>query len=108
MTRIQIELSEEEVAQIDQLMMLTGIRTRKEYFNNALTLMEWAINEKRVGHGIASIEDSTQSFRELVMPALQKVKPISESNERSGKGQNLRPKEAERSEGLSTHSKAHF
>jgi hypothetical protein len=103
MTRIQIEMSDEEIARIDKLMVLTGTRTRKEYFNNALTLMEWGIKEKQLGHGIASIEESTKSFRELVMPALEKVPPISESavqDGSSGEGGRLSRRGAAQGPGL--------
>ena len=40
MTRIQFELSEDRNKELEALMEKTGIRTKKDLFNNALTLLE--------------------------------------------------------------------
>ena len=73
MTRIQLELPDDEVAALDELMKETGIRTRKDLFNNALTLFEWAVVQKRLGRGIGSLDATGDGARELLMPALERV-----------------------------------
>ena len=49
MVRIQLELPEEQVQALDKLMEKINLRTRKDLFNNALTLLEWAVKEKSAG-----------------------------------------------------------
>lgn len=68
-----MELPDEQVAALDELMKETRIRTRKDLFNNALTLFEWAVKQKRAGRGIGSIDASKENVRELLMPALESV-----------------------------------
>ena len=73
MTRIQFELSEDKLKELEQLMAASGVKTKKEFFNNALTLLEWAIKEKKAGRTIASIDETANSYKEIVMPALSAV-----------------------------------
>lgn len=71
MVRIQLDLPDDRVKELDTLMENTGLSTRKELFNNALTLFEWAVREKRLGHMIASVDDDAKKMKELVMPSLE-------------------------------------
>ena len=71
MTRIQLDLPEEQVASLDELMAETKMRTRKELFNNALTLFDWAVKQKKAGRTIAAIDQSQGVVKELLMPALE-------------------------------------
>jgi hypothetical protein len=73
MVRIQLELPEERVEELDKLMKAVDLRTRKDLFNNALTLLEWAVNERKAGRVVASIDDETHRIKELVMPVLESV-----------------------------------
>jgi hypothetical protein len=70
MPRFQIDVSEKKLATIEELMRLCDIPTKKDLFNNALTLFQWAVFEKLHGHTIASIDEKTKKYRELQMPAL--------------------------------------
>ena len=70
--RVQFDLSIEGVAELEHLMTETGVQTRKDLINNALTLFKWAVNESRAGNKIAAIDDESKSFRELAMPALDR------------------------------------
>jgi metal-responsive CopG/Arc/MetJ family transcriptional regulator len=74
MVRIQLDMPDDRVKELDALMEQTGVSTRKELFNNALTLFEWAVREKRLGHVIASVDEGAKKMKELVMPSLE-VKP---------------------------------
>ena len=69
--RIQIDLDERRVYELDQIMKTCGMSTRKELFNNALTLFEWAVDAVQHGRTIASFNEAEQKFREIEMPALR-------------------------------------
>jgi len=75
MVRIQLDLPEAQVKELDELMQETKLTTRKDLFNNALTLFQWAVKAKRVRRVIASIDEENGTSKELVMPALENVQP---------------------------------
>jgi len=67
--RIQFEMPD-KAKELDALMDETGIQSKKELFNNALTLLKWAIKETRQGNSIASVDEKHGKYRELQMPIL--------------------------------------
>jgi hypothetical protein len=71
--RIQLELPEAQVQDLKKLMAEAGLDTYKDLFNHSLSAFEWILNEARSGRSIASVDDNNQSYRVLVMPALQQV-----------------------------------
>ena len=71
--RIQLELPEARVEELKTLMQEAGFETYKDAFNNALTLLEWTINEIKSGKNIAAVDEQNQKYRVLVMPALERV-----------------------------------
>jgi len=73
MTRIQIDLNPDQVAEMKHLMELAGMDTYKEFFNNALTLIAWAVEEKRSGKFLAAVDPADMTYSKLVMPALEKA-----------------------------------
>jgi len=75
MIRIQLELPEERVRELEALMSEVGLRTKKDLFNNALTLLEWAVKERKAGHVIASVDERENRIRQIVMPVLESVIP---------------------------------
>lgn len=75
MPRLQIDVAEQKLKTIENLMEECGFSTKKDLFNNALTLFQWAVEEKKLGNTIASISKTSKNFRELQMPALNDVKP---------------------------------
>lgn len=81
--RIQFELPKEKVQELEELMKVAHISTKKELLNNALTLFQWAINEKRLGNVLASLDESEQRLKELIMPVLAGIKPIAEEEKRA-------------------------
>jgi hypothetical protein len=85
MVRIQLDLPEEQVAWLDRLMVDTKLRTRKDLFNNALTLFDWAVKQKKAGSVIAAVDQSQDIVKELVMPALENVREA-EASARSASG----------------------
>ena len=69
--RIQLDLDETGMKWLDSLEKATGTRTHKELFNNALTLLEWALTQRRMGRIVASLDESSKNYKELQMPALE-------------------------------------
>jgi metal-responsive CopG/Arc/MetJ family transcriptional regulator len=72
--RVQLDMPEERVKDLENIMAKTGVSTRKDVFENALALFEWAVNERMSGRKIASLDEKEDGFRELLMPALASVK----------------------------------
>lgn len=75
MARLQFDLNDERLKELDRLMQDCGIGTRKELFDNALTLFEWAVREVQGGHTIAAVNEAQKRYRELQMPALNRAAP---------------------------------
>lgn len=72
--RVQLDMPEDRVKEIEQIMAKTGVSTRKDVFENALALFEWAVNERASGRKIASLSENENGYRELLMPALASIK----------------------------------
>lgn len=68
--RVQIDLSPIQIARLNWTMKVCGLETRKDLFNNALTILEWAAKEVTEGRKIASF-DKSDTKHILSMPALQ-------------------------------------
>lgn len=73
--RLQIEFEPEKMREIESLMRVTKATTKKEFVNAALTLLKWAIKERRAGRVIGSIDETRNSYKELEMPLLSDVRP---------------------------------
>jgi hypothetical protein len=71
--RIQFEMPEDKAKELDALMNEIGVQTKKDLFNNALTLLKWAIKETKRRRSIASVDEKNGKYRELQMPALSNV-----------------------------------
>ena len=71
--RVQIELPADRVATLDILAREAGMDTRKELFNNALALLQWAVKQAKLGRMIASIDEQTDRVTELQMPFLSAI-----------------------------------
>ena len=71
--RIQLDLPEEKIHELKALMDEADLETYKELFNNALTLLEWSIEESKAGRTLASMDETTDHYRVLVMPMVQRV-----------------------------------
>jgi hypothetical protein len=82
LVRVQLDMPEDRVRDIEKIIAKTGISTRKDVFENALALFEWAVGERECGRKIASIDTSEGGFREVLMPALASIKH--EANNKNG------------------------
>ena len=73
MIRIQLEFPEEKVAQLEELMNELDVSTKKELINNALTLLVWAVRERKAGRLIASVNEMQGKYKELLLPVLENL-----------------------------------
>lgn len=71
--RLQFEFPIERVNELDAIADETGLKTRVQLFNSALTLFEWAVREREAGRIIAAIDEQTGQYKEFDMPGLPKV-----------------------------------
>ena len=72
--KLQIEVTEESLTQLDALREEAGLESMKDLVNNALTLLGWAVTEAKKGRLIASVDEQAQSFKELSMPVLEELR----------------------------------
>lgn len=90
--RFQIEMNVDQMRDLERLMALCGLRTKRELFNNALTLLKWAVKEKAKGSSILAMNDANNSFLELEMPCLEAVVAREASSKLDDKGDKLEQK----------------
>lgn len=76
MTRIQIELPDEKVKELESLMKDAGLKTKKDFISNALTLLVWAIRERQAGRIIASVDENEKKYKEILLPALENMASV--------------------------------
>lgn len=69
-TRVQLDLSPNELERMNKLMFMTASTTRKDLFNNALTLLQWAAQEVKSGKQIAAVDKDKKEYTIFSMPAL--------------------------------------
>ena len=74
--RLQIELNEHEVRILEWLKEMTGSRTHKDLFENGMTVLQWAVEQRLQQRTVASFDPGSKSYRELHMPALQQAAAI--------------------------------
>ncbi len=77
--RWQMDLAPQQVDVLDNLMRIGGIRTKKELVNNALTILEWALEETAKGNAIASIDKDKNLVAELHMPILSAASRLNQA-----------------------------
>jgi hypothetical protein len=73
-TRVQLDLSPAEIGRMNHLMRLADLGTRKDLFNNALSLFEWAVLQVYAGHDVGSVDKETKQLTILSMPAFSSVR----------------------------------
>jgi hypothetical protein len=79
--RVQFEMPESKLKDLEWLMRQTGTQTKRELFNNAITLLEWAVKERKRGRVVSSIDEEAGRYSELHMPILSAVKAESTQEE---------------------------
>lgn len=69
--RVQFEMTDQEFKTFEWLEKMTGSKTHKDLLDNALTLLEWAVEQVLQQRMVASFDPANKSYRELTMPALR-------------------------------------
>ena len=83
--KFQFEMPQANADRLDQLAREVGV-TKKDIINNALTLLEWAIDEVKDGRTIASIDAQENRYKELVLPLLRDFAAQADSKAATTKG----------------------
>lgn len=78
--RYQIEIDEEQMAELEELRILGGLRTKKDLWNTALTLLKWAAKRKAQGCSIVCVTERGLEM-ELEMPFLDAVATNSQESQ---------------------------
>jgi len=71
--KLQVELSATQLESLEMLQEAGDLRTKKELLDTAFTLLKWAVNKKKEGSSIISI-DPKGNMKELELPYLENVK----------------------------------
>jgi hypothetical protein len=82
--RLQIEIDEAQMRELESLAELSGVRTKKDLLNNALTLLKWAARQRMEGYSIQSVNQSEGIVKELEMPLLETLATVSRRQRRPG------------------------
>ena len=71
--RVRLDIPKDRAEEIKALMKKASISTEKEFFNAALSLFRWAIEEKEAGRMIGSLEEKIDGveFQRLVFSSLE-------------------------------------
>ena len=72
--RIQGEINEDKMPEVKSFMQDCGVETIKELINNALTFLKRAVEERKKGRIIASIDPAKKSYNELSMSVLDGIR----------------------------------
>lgn len=71
--RIQFDIPEDKLAELDELKDRLGIKTRAALLNDAITLFKWAINERQTGNIIAAVNEKEDTYKEIQMASFPKI-----------------------------------
>ena len=71
--RIQLDLDATGMQLLEELKEVTGSKTHKDLFNNAITLLDWAVTQRKESRIIASLDENDKNYKELQMPALERA-----------------------------------
>jgi hypothetical protein len=68
-----IQIDDGDENSLESLRNTTGAKDYKELFNNALTMLSWAVEQRRAGREIGSINETEKSYRVLQMNILDRA-----------------------------------
>ena len=84
--RVQFDLSETLLKEIDELMADCEIATKKDLLNNAVTAFQWMVEQIKDGRVVVSADRDRNDFEVYWMPALRAAQRVSKTRPGS-KGQ---------------------
>lgn len=68
--RLQVDILKHQLEEMERLQRLGGLRTKRELWDTAFTLLKWATKKKALGLPIGSISEDGV-FSEMEMPFLE-------------------------------------
>lgn len=71
--RVQLDIPDNKFREIEALMEECGFKTKKEFFDNAVTLLKWTVKQAKKGNLIASVDERANKYTELQMPFIEHV-----------------------------------
>ena len=66
-TRVQFDVTKEGLELLETTMDLGNIGTKKECINKALSFFFWALNEKKLGRSICSVDETNNKYKEILL-----------------------------------------
>ncbi len=72
--RVQIDIDDASRLMIDELKLHTGLSQWRDLFNEAITLLNWAVRQVTQGRTVASLDEQEKNYRELQMHSLEHAK----------------------------------
>jgi len=73
MKELKLRLSDAEEDNVRRMLEDTGLANEGDLINNAITLLEWAIGERKQGREIASVDVENRKFYKARLPVLDNV-----------------------------------
>lgn len=72
--RIQFELTAAMLKEVDELVERGAFESRRDLFNSAYDLLQWAIEETTKGRLIAAVDEESGIYTAIHLPALAAVR----------------------------------
>jgi hypothetical protein len=72
--RMQFEVPTDKANEIETLIKECGFESKKEFFNNAITLLKWAVRHVKNGETVAAVNPREEKYTELSMPFLDTIR----------------------------------
>ncbi len=79
LVRIQYEMTRQKVRELDRLIRVTSMRSRRELFDNALTFFEWGVAAIVRGNFVATVDEHAGCYQPMLMPAFVAARRFAES-----------------------------
>ena len=70
--RIQIVVDDAYRGMLDELREATGLHQWQDLFNEAITMLSWAVRQRQNGRIVTSLNEAEENYRELQMPSLER------------------------------------
>jgi hypothetical protein len=83
--RLQVDILQHQLEDLEKHQRLGGLRSKRELWDTAFTLLKWATKKKAQGFAVGSISPDG-NFTELEMPFLEHYAASSKKDIESGDG----------------------
>lgn len=79
--RMQFDVPYEKAQEIENLMRVCGFETKKDFFNNAITLLKWVVRHTQRGNAVAALDETNERYTELGMPFIDTIREKAHASE---------------------------